>query len=131
MRAVVRVALIVTLVLNLAGCYDVIKTPEIATASVYGPGISGGSLSPGEVAQLSSWLRAHDAGWRPLMETAPAPITLAIAIRGPTGRQSFLQLFEAKDGTAMAYLKEPIPARTLQRYVSAPDVAALRAAVGH
>ncbi|RDS81905.1 hypothetical protein [Dyella psychrodurans] len=131
MRAVARIALIVTLALDLAGCYSVIKTPDIATASVYGPQVSGGALSPQEVAQLSSWIKAHDAGWRGLMATAPTPITMAIVMREPGGRQTSLDLFEAKDGTAMAYLNAPSPAPPLERYLSEADVAALRAAVGH
>jgi hypothetical protein len=132
MRVVARIALNMTLMLALAGCYSVVTIPDIANASVYGPRISGGSLTPQEVARLSSWMKAHDAGWRELMETAPAPapITLAIVMREPGGRQSSLDLFESKDGTATAYLNAPSPAPTLQRYLSESDVAALRAAVG-
>lgn len=132
MRVVARIALNMTLVFALAGCYSVITTPDIATASVYGPQISGGSLTPQEVARLSSWMKAHDAGWRALMETAPAPppITMAIVMREPDGRQSSLDLFESKAGTATAYLNAPGPAPTRQRYLSEADVAALRAAVG-
>jgi hypothetical protein len=130
MRAVARIALIVMLVAELAGCYSVIAMPDIATASVYGPQISGGSLSPQEVAQLSNWMKAHDAGWRGLMETPPAPFTMSVVVREADGRQSSLQVFESKDGTAMAYFKAPDPAPPLERYLSVTDVAALRAAVG-
>ncbi|GLQ92559.1 hypothetical protein [Dyella acidisoli] len=129
MRVMVRIALIVTLVLDLAGCYRIIKMPDIATASVYGPQVSGGSLSPQEVARLSTWMKAHDAGWRGLMGTPPAPIALAIVMRDPSGGQTTLNLFESKDGTATAYFYAPNPASPLERYLSKADVAALRAAV--
>lgn len=131
MRVMARVVVIVTLVLGIAGCYSVIKMPDIASASVYGPHVVGGSLSPPEVARLSSWVKTHDAGWRGLMETTSAPITLAIVMREPNGQQSSLNLFESKDGTAMAYFNAPSPAPPLERYLSAADVAALRAAVGN
>jgi hypothetical protein len=130
MRALARIAIIVMLVLELAGCYSVITMPDIATASVYGPQISGGSLSPPEVTQLSNWMKAHDAGWRGLMETPPTPITMSVVMREANGRQSSLQLFESKDGTAKAYFKASDSAPPLERYLSAADVAALRAAVG-
>lgn len=131
MRVVARIATNIVLMLALAGCYSVIKTPYIANASIYGPQISGGSLSPQEVARLSSWMKAHDAGWRVLMETSPAPITLAIVMREPGGRQSSLDVFESKDGAATAYFNAPSPAPPLQRYLSEADVLTLRAAVGN
>jgi hypothetical protein len=101
-----------------------------ASASIYGPQISGGSLSQQEVARLSSWMKAHDAGWRVLMETSPAPITMAIVMREPDGRQSSLDVFESKDGAAMVYFNAPSPAAPLQRYLLEADVLTLRAAVG-
>jgi hypothetical protein len=131
MRVVVRIALIIALVLDLAGCYSIIKTPDITTASVYGPQISGGPLSPQKVAQLSSWMNAHDAGWRELMGTPPAPITMAVVMHDPNGQQTSLNLFESKDGTATIYFNGPSPAAPLQRYLSSMDVAALKAAVGN
>jgi hypothetical protein len=131
MRIVVQFVLLVTLVLDLAGCYRVVKMPDIATASVYGPHVSGGPLSPQKVAQLSGWINAHDAGWRGLMETPTAPITMAIVMRDPGGRQTSLDLFESRGGTAMAYLYAPSPALPLERYLPEADVTALKAAVGN
>jgi hypothetical protein len=131
MSSVARTALIGTLMLVLAGCYGVIKTPDVATASVFGPNISGGALAPQQVAQLADWVRAHDAGWRGLMRAPPASVSMAIVMREPGGRQSTLDLFVAGDGSAMAYFYAPNPARPLERYLQAADVAALRAAVGH
>ncbi|WP_148108997.1 hypothetical protein [Dyella dinghuensis] len=130
MRVVARIAANMVLALALAGCYSVIKTPSIASASVYGPHISGGPLSAQEVARLSSWMKAHDAGWRVLMETSQAPITMAIVMREPDGRQSSLNVFESKDGTAMVYFNAPSPAPPRQRYLLEADVQTLRSAVG-
>jgi hypothetical protein len=130
MQLVARIALIVALPLVLAGCYGVIRTPDAVTASVYGPHVSGGPLSAQQVMQLSDWMKAHDAGWRRLMRTPPASITMAIVMREPGGRQSTLDLFVSPDGAAMAYFYPPGPAPPLERYVPAVDVAALRAAVG-
>jgi hypothetical protein len=130
MQLIMRIALMVTLALNLVGCYSIIKTPEIATALIYGPHVSGGSLSPQEAAQLSSWMKLHDAGWRGTTETHPAVITMAIVMREPSGRQSSLNLFESKDGTAVAYFNAPSPALPVHRYLSEADVSALWAAVG-
>jgi hypothetical protein len=129
MRVSVRITLIITLMLDLAGCYSVIKMPEITTAAVYGPQIHGGPLNPQQVAQLSSWMKAHDAGWRGLMETPPAPITMAIVMHDPNGQQSSFNLFESKVGTATLYFYAPSPAVPLERYLSGVDVAALKAAV--
>ena len=131
MRVVVRIVLIVMLVLDLAGCYRVIKMPDIATASVYGPHVSGGPLSPQQVVRLSTWMKAHDAGWRGLMQTPPTPIAMAIVVRDSNGQQSTLNVFESKDGTATAYFYAPSPASPLERYVSKADVVALRGAVGN
>lgn len=129
MRIVARIALIVTLAMGLAGCYDVIAVPDIATAAVYGPHISRPSLTPQQIAQLSSWIKSHDAGWRHLMETPPAPITLAIVMHEASSQQSTFNLFEAKDGSATVYFYAPSPAPPRKRYVSQADVAALWAAV--
>lgn len=129
MRVVLRIVLIVTLVLGLAGCYSVIKMPDIATASVYGPKVSGGPLTPQEVARLSSWMKAHDAGWRELMQKHPAPISMAIVMHDPHGQQSTLNLFESKDGTATAYFYASSQAPPLERYLPEADVAALKAAL--
>ncbi|HTV83899.1 MAG TPA: hypothetical protein VME63_00720 [Dyella sp.] len=131
MQAVARGALIATLIPALAGCYSVVKIPEVASASVYGPGISGGALRAQQVAQLSDWLKAHDAGWRAPMGTPPRSITMAIVMRRAGGPQSTLDLFAWNDGSAMAYLYAPAPASPRERYLPAADVAALRAAVGH
>jgi hypothetical protein len=131
MRIPARLALLVTLLPALAGCYGVIKTPDVATASAFGPNISGGALAPQQVAQLADWVRAHDAGWRGLMRAPPASVSMAIVMHEPGGRQSTLDLFVAGDGSAMAYFYAPSPARPLERYLQAADVAALRAAVGH
>jgi hypothetical protein len=131
MRIVVRMVLIVMSVLDLAGCYSVVKMPDIATAAVYGPHISGGSLSPQQVARLSSWIHAHDAGWRGWMETPPAAITMSIVMHDPSGRQSSLELFESRDGSAMAYLHAPSSAQPLERYLPAAEVVALKAALGN
>lgn len=131
MRAVVQIALIVALALDMAGCYSIIKMPNIAAASVYGPQVSGGSLSPPAVARLSSWMKAHDAGWRGLAGAPSAPMTMAMVMHDPNGRQSTLNLFESKDGTATAYFYAPSPAPPLQRYLSEADVTALKAAVGN
>lgn len=130
MQTIVRTILIVALVLDLAGCYSIIKMPDIATASVYGPQIAGGTLSPQEVARLSSWMKAHDAGWRGLMKTSLPPMVMAVVMRDQDGRQSSLNLFESKDDTATVYLYQPSPALPLERYVSKADVIALREAVG-
>jgi hypothetical protein len=131
MRVAMRMVLIVTLVLNLAGCYSIVKMPDIATAAVYGPHISGGPLSPQQVARLSSWIHAHDAGWRGWMEARPAPITMSIVMHDPSGQQSSLELFESKDGSAMAYLHAPSSAQPLERYLPAAEVVALKAALGN
>jgi hypothetical protein len=131
MRVAMRMVLIVTLVLNLAGCYSIVKMPDIATAAVYGPQVSGGPLSPQQVARLSSWIHAHDAGWRGWMEARPAPITMSIVMHDPSGRQSSLELFESKDGSAMAYLHTPSSAQPLERYLPAAEVVALKAALGN
>jgi hypothetical protein len=129
MRSVARVALIIAVMLDLTGCYRVIKMPSIATASVYGPRISGGPLTPLETAQLSRWLAAHDAGWRGLMETTAAPISMAIVMRDPNGQQSSLNLFESRDGSATVYFYAPSSTAPLERYLPEADVAALKAAV--
>jgi hypothetical protein len=129
MRAVIRIVLIITLLLGLAGCYSVIKMPDITTAAVYGPQISGGPLSPQKVARLSIWMKAHDAGWMQLMETPPVSITMAIVMHDPNGQQSSLDLFEAKDGSAIVYFFAPSPATPLKRYLPEADVVALKAAV--
>ncbi|HUA78737.1 MAG TPA: hypothetical protein VL997_00075 [Dyella sp.] len=130
MRTIVRVVFIAALTFYLTGCYSIIKMPDIATASVYGPQISGGTLSPQEVAHLSSWMNAHDAGWRGLMEKHPAPMTMAVVMRDSDGRQITLNLFESQDETATAYLYAPSSAQPLERYLSKADVMALRAAIG-
>jgi hypothetical protein len=131
MQAVARRGLIVAFTLALAGCYGVIKTPGMTSAAVYGPQLAGGALTAQQVAQLSQWVRAHDAGWRGLMRAPPASVSMAIVMHEPGGRQSTLDLFVAGDGSAMAYFYAPSPARPLERYLQAADVAALRAAVGH
>jgi hypothetical protein len=125
MQAIVRIALIVTLALGLAGCYRVIAIPDMATATVYGPSVPIRPLRPEQVARLSSWMKEHDAGWRNLMETTPAPITLAIVMREPNGQQTTFSLFELKDGSAAAYFYAPSPMPPLKRYLFAADVAAL------
>jgi hypothetical protein len=130
MQLIARIALFVALPLVFAGCYGVIKTPDMATASVFGPHVSGGFLSAQQVAQLSDWMKAHDAGWRALMRTPPSSVTMAVVMREADGRQTTLDLFVADDGSAMAYLYAPSPAHPLERYVPAADVAALRAATG-
>lgn len=129
MRVVVRIVLIVTLVLGLTGCYRIIATPDIATATAYGPNVPIRSLRPQQVAQLSSWMKAHDAGWGDVMQTRPAPITMRIVVREPNNQQIFFDLFESKDGTAMVYFYPPSPARPLKRYLSEADVATLWEAV--
>jgi len=129
MRVFARTILIVALALGVAGCYSVIKMPDIASASVYGPNVSSGPLSQQEVAQLSSWMKAHDAGWRRLVETPPASVTMAIVVHESNGRQSALELFESKEGGAMVYFYAPRPALPLVRYVPPADVAALRTAI--
>lgn len=131
MQVMARMALSVTLLLVLAGCYGVIKSPDVATALVYGPDVSGGTLTAQQVAQLSDWVRAHDAGWRRLMRAPPRSITMAVVMREPGGRQSTLDLFASNDGSAMAYFYAPSPAQPLERYLPAADVAALHTAVGH
>ncbi|RUL75966.1 hypothetical protein [Dyella choica] len=130
MQAIMRIVIVAALVLGLAGCYHIIKMPDIATASIYGPEISGGTLSPQEVASLSSWMKAHNAGWRGLMASLPAPVAMAVVMRTQDGRQTTLNLFEAKDGAATAYLFQPSPTLPRERDLSKADVIALRAAVG-
>jgi hypothetical protein len=131
MRFAPRMILITTLILGLAACYGVIKTPDATTASIYGPQISAGPLSPQKVTQLSNWLKAHDAGWRAWKGSSTAPITMAIVMHDASGQQTSLNLFESKDGTAVLYFYPPGSAQPLGRYLLQTDVAALRAAVGH
>jgi hypothetical protein len=125
MQVVVRMALIVMLVLGLTGCYRIIAIPDVANATVYGPNVPIRSLRPQQVAQLTSWIKAHDAGWRDLMGTPPTTITMRIVMRAPNSQQIYFDLFESKDGTAMAYFYAPSPAPPLERYLSEADVAAL------
>ncbi|GLQ46502.1 hypothetical protein GCM10007862_15530 [Dyella lipolytica] len=131
MRVVVRIALIVMLVLGLTGCYHIIAIPDVATAAVYGPNVPIRSLRPQEVARLSSWIKAHDAGWRDLMGMPSTPMTMRIVMREPNNQQSNLDLFESKDGTAMVHFYAPSPAPPLSRYLSEADVAALLSTVGN
>jgi hypothetical protein len=125
MRVVAQMAFITTLALGLAGCYHFIAPPDMATAAVYGPSVPIRSLSPQQMARLSGWIKAHDAGWRDLMETPPAPSTITIVMRESNGQQSYVNLFESKDGAAMAYFYPPRPASPLERYLPEADVAAL------
>jgi hypothetical protein len=125
MQGVARIAFIITLLLGLAGCYRIIAIPDVATAAVYGPHVPIRPLKPQQVARLSNWMKAHDAGWRDVMETPPAPITMRIVMREPNSQQSYFDLLELKDGTATMYLYAPSPAPPLKRYLSEADVAAL------
>jgi hypothetical protein len=129
MRNVVRFALVVTLMFGLTACYHIIATPDIATAAVFGPDVPIRSLKPQQVAQLSSWIKAHDAGWLDMMQTPVAPLTMKIVMRGPSAQQSYFDLFESKDGSAMVCFYAPSPARPLKRYLPGADVAALWEAV--
>ena len=125
MQIVVRIALIVTLVLGLTGCYSIVAMPDVATASVYGPRIPIRSLSPQQVARLSTWMKAHDAGWRALMETPPVVITMRLVLREPNGQQIHFDLFMSTHGTATMYFYAQSPAPPLKRYLSEADVATL------
>lgn len=129
MQVVVRIAFIVTLVLGLTGCYSIIAVPDMATAAVYGPTVPIRSLSPQQVGQLSSWMKAHDAGWRYLMGAPLAPITVRIVVREPNSQQIRFDLFEFKDRTAVMYFYAPSPSRPLKRYLSETDFATLWEAV--
>jgi hypothetical protein len=129
MRVAVRIAFIVALVFGLTGCYRVITIPDIATAMVYGPNVPIRSLKPQQVARLSSWIEAHDAGWRDLMETPPAPITMRIVMREPNSQRIYFELFESTYGTATMYFYAPSSALPLKRYLSEADVASLWEAV--
>jgi hypothetical protein len=129
MRTVARITFIVTLVFGLTACYRIIAIPDIATATVYGPNVPIRALRPQQVAQLSNWIKTHDAGWRDLMETPPVPITMRIIMRPPNTQQVYVDLFASKSGTATMYFYAPSPAPPLKRYLSAADVASLWEAV--
>jgi hypothetical protein len=129
MRIVARITLIITLLLGLTGCYGIIVTPNIATAIVYGPNVPIRSLRPQQVAQLSSWIKAHDAGWRGLMETPPVAQTMRIVVHEPDSQQGYFDLFLAKDGTATMYYYAPRPALPLKRYLPEADVSTLWEAI--
>jgi len=129
MRFAVRMTLFTMLLLGLAGCYHMVAMPTVATAVVYGPALPIRSLTPPQVARLSRWLKAHDAGWRRPAAAPSSRMTLSMVLREPTGRQSRLDLFESKDGTAMVYFYAPAPALAFERYLSAADVLALLACI--
>ena len=71
-----------------------IGLPPVTSGEVFGGGFDRLALTAEQLTAISHWFAAHRAGWRTVVETAPAPLA-AIELHHPGGQMTSMDVYRS------------------------------------